>query len=283
MSTTPLRFRPVFHYSLKFVIAACALTTAKAAELPRERIADDVLTLQVQNAIAEDPTLKPHHLNLLVNMIDGMAVIGGEVPDLKLIPHIEKAVRGVAGVRSVKVSGWLPAGNKLDKFGEKVAEQMVPAKPPMPETVKPLSPPVEPPPAPPLSISAPKTAPQLKPLPPDAMFLDPIASTSTSKSGVSPGAAPLPYPTIPPPGVPTQPILVPETGWQPVVPAPTRQAWEEVRKLDPRFAGMEVLRNGRAYTITGRAAKLTDAWDFAEELQKMPGVETVVVGRVLVK
>ena len=270
----PVGFAMTSQVFLKFAIAGLALaSTASAAEPRAERVADDVLTLRVQAAIADDPTLKPHHLNLLVNLVDGMAVIGGEVPDMALLPKVERVARNVTGVRAVKVSGWLPSDRaKSDPYSQRLVEQLGTKAPAAPKLGV-LGPP-------PLSILSKPTEPTMpegnavsrKPMSPGGMLMEPVVAGS-SKSAFTPGAAPLPYPTIPPPGVPTQPIILPAG----------RSPWEELRNGDPRFAGLEVLRTGRGYTVVGAAAKLTDAWDFAEKLQLLPDVDTVVVGRVDVK
>lgn len=258
---------------LKFALAGFALAAPlQAAEPSAERVADDVLTLRVQAAIAEDPTLKLHHLNLLVNLVDGMAVIGGEVPDMALLPKVERVARNVPGVRAVKVSGWLPSNqSKADPYSQRLAEQLS-SKPVASPRLEQLGPP-------PLAILSKPTEPiaggnavSRKPLAPAGLLMEPVVAGST-KQFSAPGAAPLPYPTIPPPGVPTQPINLPAGG----------SPWEELRRSDLRFAGLDTLRSGRGYTVVGQAAKLTDAWDFAEKLQSLPGVDAVVVGRIDVK
>jgi hypothetical protein len=252
---------------LKFAFAGWLCTSPiSAKERPEERVADDVLTLRVQSAIAEDPTLKPHHLNLLVNLVDGMAVIGGELPDMKLLPQVERVARNVPGVRAVKVSGWLPAGSSnVDPYTKRLNEQLGQAKPLAPPRVEVLGPP-------PLNISPQPFDPNAvsrKPLVPGNMLMEPVMPGKKT-SVAAPGAEPLPYPTIPPPGVPTQPIVLPAASLP----------WEELRRSDERFAGLDVLNSGRGYTVVGRAAKLTDAWDFAQKLQALPGIDAVVVGRI---
>ena len=257
---------------LKFAVGLWAVASpVLAADPPAARVADDVLTLRVQAAIADDPTLKPHHLNLLVNLVDGMAVIGGEVPDTALLPAVERAARNVPGVRAVKVSGWLPSDRaKADPYSRRLDERLGAAKPPAAPKLGELGPP-------PLAILSKPSEPPApavnavsrKPLAPAGLLMEPVVA-SASRGTATPGAAPLPYPTIPPPGVPTQPILLPAGG----------TPWDDLRRGDARFAGLEVRRNGRSFTVGGTAAKLADAWEFAERLQGLPDVDAVVVGRV---
>jgi hypothetical protein len=260
-------FAVTSRYFLKFAVVGLAITSPLSAkERPEERVADDVLTLRVQTAIAEDPTLKPHHLNLLVNLVDGMAVIGGELPDMKLLPQVERVARNVPGVRAVKVSGWLPAGSSnTDPYTKRLTEQLTQSKPMAPPRVEVLGPP-------PLNILSQPADPNAisrKPLVPGNMLMEPVMP-GMKTSVTAPGAEPLPYPTIPPPGVPTQPIVLPAASLP----------WEELRRSEERFSGLDVLNSGRGYTVVGRAFKLTDAWDFAQKLQALPGIDAVVVGRV---
>jgi hyperosmotically inducible protein len=271
----PLGFAMSSQVFLKFAIAGMALASPLyAAEPSAERVADDVLTLRVQAAIADDPTLKLHHLNLLVNLVDGMAVIGGEVPDLALLPKVERVARNVPGVRAVKVSGWLPSDqSNANPYSQRLAEQLGTPKTPVAPKLGELGPP-------PLAILSKPVEPTIpegnavsrKPLTPGGLLMEPVVAGS-SKNVSTPGAAPLPYPTIPPPGVPTQPIILPPGG----------SPWEELRRSDLRYAGLEALRSGRGYTVVGTAAKLAVAWEFAEKLQALPGVDAVVVGRIEVK
>lgn len=244
-----------------------------------ERSADDRLAMKVQAALAADPRLKPHDLNLLVNVVDGFAVIGGAVPSEDLLPRIRSVALAVENIRGVKVSGWIAGTDaRDDPFARKVAEQF--------EAPKPVLEPLPPPSAtisanslPPLAI--PVQAPPLSsPLPirkepatgntvvrrpaPAGLFLDPVVysnAPSAPRRPLAPGAAPLPYPTIPPPGVPTRPEAVAE----------------------PRFAELNAKVSGSTATIGGRVQKLSDAWDYADAVQKWPGIDTVVVGAVKVK
>lgn len=245
---------------------------------PHARSTDDRLAVQVQAALSADPVLKPHQLNLLVNVVDGFAVIGGEVPSESLIPKIRSVALAVENIRAVKVSGWLSnADTRDDPFAKKVAEQLEPTQPKVKLELEPLPlpplaapshlPPLAIPPQPtsvvPLALpKRPEPEEQVVRRPaPTGLFLDPVVSGSAPiRSTPTPGAAPLPYPTIPPPGVPTQP----EPG-------------------NPRFASLSVKLNGSTATINGTVHKLTDAWDYADAVQKWPGVDTVVVGAVKLK
>ena len=240
-----------------------------------ERSADDRLALKVQAALAADPKLKPHDLNLLVNVVDGFAVIGGAVPSEDLLPRIRSVALAVENIRGAKVSGWISnADGRDDPLARKVAEQMQSEKPvpkhlleplpaPVPSALPPLAIPVQPAPVettpPPLRKEpAPGNTVVRRPAP-TGMMMDPVVSSGAPRAAFTPGAAPLPYPTIPPPGVPTKPLD------------------------DPRFAELTVKLSGSTAVIAGKVRKLSDAWDYADAVQKWPGIDTVVVGGVKVK
>ena len=273
----PIWLKSLFAAGLAF--GSQAPSALAQAPAPHERSSDDRLALQVQAALSGDPKLKPHDLNLLVNVVDGFAVVGGAVPSEDLLPRIRSVALAVENIRGVKVSGWIAGTDaRDDPFARKVAEQF--------ETPKPVLEPLPPPSAtisanslPPLAI--PVQAPPLSSLPPmrkepatgnivvrrpapAGLFLDPVVysnAPSAPRQPLVPGAAPLPYPTIPPPGVPTKPAGVAE----------------------PRFAELNAKVSGSTATIGGRVQKLSDAWDYADAVQKWPGIDTVVVGAVKVK
>ena len=48
------------------------------------------------------------------------------------------------------------------------------------------------------------------------------------------------------------------------------------------FAELNAKVSGSTATIGGRVQKLSDAWDYADAVQKWPGIDTVVVGAVKV-
>ena len=270
------------------VVALTAPNTRAQAPGPHERSTDDRLALKVQTALANDPKLKPHDLNLLVNVVDGFAVIGGAVPSEDLLPRIRSVALDVENIRAVKVSGWIASTDRRDDpLAQKVAEQLEASKPaPKPPPVPPPPPVAAPPPGglPPLAIPAevPPAVPMVAPVrkepasgstvvrrpAPAGLFLDPIVSSAAPPTrSLAPGAAPLPYPTIPPPGVPTRPVAADN------LPEPK----------EPRFAELTVKVSGSVATIAGKASRLTDAWDYADVVQAWPGIDTVVVGAVRVK
>jgi hypothetical protein len=58
---------------------------------------------------------------------------------------------------------------------------------------------------------------------------------------------------------------------------------ETIRKADSRYTALTVEMKVGSLVIGGHAARAADAWDFAQSLRRVPGVERVVVGNVAVK
>lgn len=251
---------------------------------PPVKHADDDLALRVQSAITADAELGRHQLKLLVNVLDGVAVVGGPVPTLDVRPRLEAVVSTVEGVRRVKLTVWVPAPANVDPLVTRVGEQISP--PPRRVEPKPTS-------APPVLLSVPaehaRTADTAARTPdrPERLpgLSEPVVSVTTSDRRpmvAVPGSQPPPYPPIPATDLPTEPV--PEGGWQ-SVPArhdPFDHAVAELKR-NPKFGGLRVeVANGMA-VVKGAAARHADAWEFAAEVRNLPSVERVVVGDVRLK
>lgn len=270
---------------VKFVLVlfAAGLVSVVIAQPPakRTRDADDTVALRVRQALADDPTLSPHKLSLLVNVLDGVVVIGGPVPDDTLTAKIEAVAKAVDGAARVKVSVWPLSPARADPLAARLDEKMNPR----PKEA----------PAPAVTLSVPTdTAPKPDPRPtagvagrtqsPPNLLQPPVQSverTSRAPHARPPGAEPPEYTPIPATNLPTEPVLEPPT---PRAATPTTREPEpttaDAWKRDPRFAGLNVdVRSGTA-TISGRAKGHTAAWELAEVIRGWPTVERVVVGRV---
>jgi hypothetical protein len=275
MTPAPAVRHPVRRHFVKFLLAgvllAAGVVSAVVAQAPeRKRAGDDVIALRVRQAVAEHPTLAPHKLNLLVTVIDGVAVVGGPVPDEKLSRTIETAAAAVDGVARVKVTVWVTPPAQSDPLTAKLGDKLNP---------RPVAPP---PPAVTLSVPGdPRPTGNMtgRTTTPPSVLQPPVRSaerTSRAPHVRPPGAEPPEYTPIPATNLPTEPILEP----LPVRAAAPREPDPESWKRDPRFAKLTVeVTNGTA-VIGGRAAAHTAAWDLADEVRNWPTVERVVVGRV---
>lgn len=267
------------------MVLGVGVLSAVVAQPPAtaSRPTDDALALRVRQALADDPTLAPHKLSLLVNVLDGVAVIGGPVPDVKLAPKIESAAGGVTGVVRVKVSVWAvaPASNPLaDRLGEKLSDKPKPTpEVPAVTLAMPFDPPAKPD-VPAKPDPRPTAGVAARPVNPPSILQSPVVSvehTAQAPHSRPPGAEPPEYTPIPATDLPTKPVLEPPA---PVRAAPPRDPEPEAWKRDPRFARLTVdVRNGTA-VIGGRAKSHTAAWELAEEVRGWADVERVVVGQV---
>jgi hypothetical protein len=280
-------------FSLKFLLGAIVIgmgiSTPTWVKLPflqlpglgsatqeSNGVSDDRLALRIQQRIAEHPELAAYRLNLMVNVMEGVAVIGGPVPKESLGPIIESAAKSAEGVRSVRVTVWVPTAARTDPFakilGEKLQTQTASNRTPPP---------------PPMLLSVPDDRPKAEltrrsPEPerlPDTsrLLLEPVLSVTAADRPVVarvPGTEPTPYPTIPPTALPTQPILE-DRAWTPTPATPPTETHR-----DPRFARLTVEVKDGVAVISGQAARYSEAWNFADELRKRPDVTRVVVGRV---
>lgn len=254
---------------------AAGVVSAVVAQSPaRSRPADDELALRVKAALADHPTLRPHKLNLLVNVIDGVAVIGGAVPDAALGATIETIVAKVDGVARVKVSVWPLTAAQSDPLAARLDAKMSPKAPPAPVATLPaLSVPAEFDPRPSATTTG-RTPPNL--------LQPPVQSgerTSRAPHTRPPGAEPLEYTPIPATRLPTEPVLEPPPA-TPVRASAPQEADRDAWRRDPRFARLTVdVRSGTA-VIGGQASAHSAAWELAEQVRTWPAVERVVVGRV---
>ncbi|MFO0807312.1 MAG: BON domain-containing protein [Gemmataceae bacterium] len=86
-------------------------------------------------------------------------------------------------------------------------------------------------------------------------------------------------PSVPTPGVPateTQKVLEPPTAVKAAPPPPTlAERIDQVRAGDRRYRDIRFDVQGGRVTLRGSVAKSQDAWDFAREVGRLPGVSGV--------
>lgn len=238
--------------------------------------ADALLALNARAALAADPALAD--LNLLVSVVDHVAVVGGPIPDAALEGRIAAVLEKLPGLTTVKVSCWVPAAE--DPLREMVGRRLKTTNAPPPvDTMPPVlgirnfAPPAHdartPRPAETVTVQ------RMVPTPNMATFLlSPVPTVGTSVTPLpmpvaSAAVPPATYPTIPPPAVPTTPT-------DPAVELAPLLA--NLREREPRFSGLTVALKGGTAIITGTAGGAADAWDLASALRSAAGVDRVVVG-----
>lgn len=255
-------------------------------------ISDVALARTVLAAIDADPVLKD--VNLIVSVVDRGAVIGGPVTTDDVKRRAEAVVRRVPGVESVKNVCFVQADP--DPLLRAVAERMKPGARPTAVAALPgvSVPPAAPdgfiqpvPPQPPSDLLASAGAPgtvvaQLPTVPPVGVLGAPVAPAGPGAVAqvqpLPPVASPAPAPALP-----TSPGALTGSA-APARPADVRAAVVAARKADTRFARLLVeLKPDGGLFVTGWSATATDAWDFAAELRKVPGVVRVAVDPQLVK
>ncbi len=248
--------------------SAAAPPAAKAAE-----VSDVTLARAVLAAFDADPMLKD--VNLVVSVVDRGAVIGGPVTGDDVKRHAEEVVRGIRGIQSVKNGCFVQpdpdpllraAASRLRSEPRRSTAALpgVALTPTSPEGY--LPPVLSRPPADALaSVNEPKkTVVQRPSLPGVSVLGAPV-------SPVAPGT----IHTAPAPGSLTA---------APARPANLRAAVTAIRDADARFARLAVERKpDGGLLVVGWSAKASDAWDFAAQLRKIPGVTQVAVDQNLVK
>ncbi len=265
-------------------IASAAEPPAATTAPVSNAISDVTLARSALAAIDAEPQLKG--ANLVVSVVDRVAVIGGPVSSAKQSQCAEQIVRAVSGISDVRNTCFVAIGP--DPLLRSVANRMESPLPPRPmflELPGVLTNQLTP--AGPVNLGTPdpglvaaNTAPSAvivrKPAGDTGVLGAPVSSVA---SAASPGTKSVSF--APPIVAPTAPGVL--TGTLPPAlakPGDVLTAAGDVRKTDARFAKLTVdLRDG-ALVIGGSAPLVSDAWDFAKKLQAIPGVTRVRVGAI---
>ncbi len=268
------------HFKSAVTAVALGGAFAQAVEPARPGMADVLAARSALVALDADPALRD--VNLVVSVVDGVAVVGGAVPSADLGKRAEEVVRRATGAGDVKNRCFVQG--KPDPLIRAVADRLTPgARTPaasdLPGVVRPPrgTPAVVANPLPPeTAVAAGPTAAAVvaRKIPSDAgrrpsFLLAPVAADAGPAAAVA--SVPEAVRVRPGPAIP--------------VSLPTRAAEVmggllDLRRADDRFAGLSLdLRNG-VVVLTGRAPQAADAWDFADAARRVPGVRQVIVGNV---
>ena len=234
-----------------------------------EADSDPVLAMNAKAALADDPLLAK--LNLMVSVVDRVAVVGGPVPSQAHIKRIESILRDLDGLSARRVACWV-AATKYDPLADRLAQELRPKEPSLENRTPPR----------PLTLSLPnphEIRPDRRPsgnvtvnrVEPERSVSDFLLNpTLTDLPEISSRAKPVSPRTIPATNVPTQPRE----------PSTLAQRITAIQQGDNRFARFQVTLKPDYLLITGSAEQASDSWVFAKALRQLPGIERIVVGNV---
>jgi hypothetical protein len=269
----PLPFAILRILAVVAVLAGFASGSTAADPAPPSSAApglsDIVLARSALAALDAEAELRG--VNLIVSVVDGVAVIGGPVPSTIVSRRAERIVRAVEGMKDVRNTCFISTGP--DPLLKAVAVKAgLPPRPVMGELPGVLT----------NQLPAP-----VSPFPPNtvasAIEMDSTVvvrkpSLSAGNTGNILGAPVGPAGTA----APTTPAL-PTTAPGTLTSAPAGgllSTASEMRKTEARFTNLTVDLQGGVLMVGGSAPRASDAWDFAQKLRQMPGVSRVAVGAV---
>ena len=232
--------------------------SAPAGSADAARLAEVALARTALAAIDADRDLKG--VNVVVSIVNRVAVVGGAVSGPRQAKRVEEVLRSVPGIADVRNNCFVSAGP--DPLQGPLADKMVsqlPQRPALFDLPGVLTGTV----APTVPNTLMATADPANPV----VVRKPSMEDNVLGEPVRPAAGPS-APPAPAPGA-----LTANRGDLGAV-------IDGVRRTEARFAGLRVEVRDGVLVIVGAAPHAADAWDFAEKLQKVPGVTRVAVGAV---
>ncbi|HEX4612852.1 MAG TPA: BON domain-containing protein [Urbifossiella sp.] len=261
------------------LLAAAALAAGAAGFAPHGRtaeadpaaaaVADVALARAALSVLDADQYLRDY--NLVVSVVDRVAVVGGPVASAELKARAEDLVRRVPGVRAVRNGCFVQAGDEPLLRAMAAASRPLPVLPPVVIPVRPTA--ASAAPSDELVAAAPRPEPApatgersvvtRRPVSPgENVLLPPVAARPAAFTQIVAS-----YPAAPPAVLTGRPALA--------------DAVDAARRSEPRFAGLRTdLRDDGGVLISGTARHPSDAWDLAERVRAVPGVARVAVGPV---
>jgi hypothetical protein len=221
---------------------------------------------------ALDAEIELRGVNLVVSVVNGVAVIGGPVPSAAISKRAERVVRAVEGMKDVRNTCFISTGpDPLLKAVAARAGSTLPPRPVMADLpgvlINPLPAPVSPFPANTVVVAAEPNSTVVAQKPPFGAGIGNILGAPVGPAGtVGPVAS-------------ATPTAVPGT----LTSAPAGdilRAALEVKRTEARFANLTVELQGGVLMVGGSAPRAADAWDLALQLRKLRGVSRVAVGAV---
>jgi hypothetical protein len=252
-------------------------------------VSDAVLARTILTALDADNELRG--VNIVVSVVDRVAVIGGPVASAAISKRAEWLVRQVPGIEEVRNGCFVASGP--DPLLKAVATRIGSTPSPKPSMA-------ELPGVLPGSQSPAMTSPQMGAAGPITVAAAPANNTVIARkapiaSGEAMGLLGAPVggsnsgpamPSGPDSAVAaTVPGKLTGTNAATVAlkPGDVLAAVKDIKKSSSRYAKLAVDLNDGVLVISGTAARATDAWDLAQHLRQVPGINRVVVGAVTVK
>ncbi len=276
----PSPIRSLALTALAGTFAFSAAPAADPATLRSPAISDVVLARSALAALDADPVLR--EVNLLVSVVDRVAVVGGPVASADRGKRAESIVRRVPGIVEVKNRCFVQdspdpllraMSDRYPATARRVQTSDLPGV-----------------------VASPKTgvvdefAPALGEN--NLAMVEPAEKSVVARRPMNPGDSVLLPPVGSQGGTPAGSTVPPAPAGSTVLPAPAvltgassnaLAAAEATRKADRRFAGLTLSFANGTLVIAGSAARVADAWDLAQELRRLPGVPRVALGAVEVK
>ncbi|MCS7022447.1 MAG: BON domain-containing protein [Gemmataceae bacterium] len=240
---------------------------------PAPHLQDVLLARAALAALDEVPDLRG--INLVVSVVDGIAVIGGPVPSVVLAQRAEQVIRTVPGIRDVRNTCFVSSGPDplLRAVADKSWQEQRRPSLEVPGVWGQPAAPVSPFPLHGSGVARhedrSRTVIARRPseaLPGGKEVLG--APVGPPRSDSSPSSRDVPAVA---PGT-----LTAASRDQPAVMA---AAWQ-IQRSDSRFARLTIEWHEQTLWISGRASRPEDAWDLASRLRQLPGVQRVVVGSI---
>lgn len=257
------RLRSLALTALSGLAAFSAAPAAEPSVRSAPAVSDVVLARSALAALDADPVLRD--ANLLVSVVDRVAVVGGPVRSAEHGSRAAAVVKHVPGIVDVKNRCFVQ--DTPDALLQAISAKPAASPANLPGVVaSPRTGQVEEL-TPPLGGTAAKVEPAGKPVvalrpsnPGDSVLLPPVGA-------VPPARVATPAPSVLTSGRTAEALTLADAA----------------RKADPRYAALSVTFANGTFVIAGKAARAADAWDLAQELRRIPGVPRVAVGSVDVK
>ena len=275
----PSPIRSLALTALAGTFAFSAAPAADPASLRSPAISDVVLARSALAALDADPVLR--EVNLLVSVVDRVAVVGGPVASADRGKRAESIVRRVPGIVEVKNRCF------VQESPDPLLRAMSERYPATARRVQASDLPGV--------VASPKTgvvdefAPTLGEN--NLAMVEPAEKSVVARRPTNPGDSVL-LPPVGLRGTPAGSTVPPTPTGSTVLPAPAvltgassnaLATAEVARKADRRFAGLTLSFANGTLVIAGSAARMADAWDLAQELRRISGVPRVALGAVAVK